>query len=128
MPSQCRKTAPPRRNFFGKRGCPLAPHSGTRVHLAGERRIDIAQACGYGDGSAITQILKRLGIRAQSNPAIRKRLSCIEAEFNRILSCVRRCPLSAPWLICPGAFSQNFTSTEISFLFGWSTVATGQKA
>ena len=61
-----------------------------RVQLGGERRIDIARACGYRDGSAITQILKRLEKRAESNPAIRRRLSRIEAEFNRSLSCVKR--------------------------------------
>ena len=61
-----------------------------RVHLAGKRRIDIARACGYKDGSAITQILKRLRARAQSNPALSKRLSRIEAEFNRTLSSVKR--------------------------------------
>jgi REP element-mobilizing transposase RayT len=61
-----------------------------RVHLGGERRIDIARAWGYGDGSAITQILKRLRSRAQSNPALKKRLSRIEAEFREKLSSVRR--------------------------------------
>ena len=61
-----------------------------RVHLGGEHRIDIARACGYGDGSAITQILKRLRSRAESSAAIRSRLSQIESEFDQILSCVKR--------------------------------------
>jgi len=50
----------------------------------GERRIDIARARGYGDGSAITQILKRLRNRVEANPAISRRLSRIEVEFNRV--------------------------------------------
>ena len=61
-----------------------------RAHLGGERRIDIARVCGYGDGSDITQILKRPQKRAESNRAISRRLSRIEVEFNRSLSCVRR--------------------------------------
>jgi len=61
-----------------------------RVHLGGERRIDIARACGYGDGSAITQMLKRLRTRAESDLVLSKRLSQIKAEFNRSPSCVRR--------------------------------------
>ena len=57
-----------------------------RVHLGGERRIDIARAYGYKDGSAITQMLKRLGSAAQSKPALATRMSRLETEIDHILS------------------------------------------
>lgn len=74
-----------------------------RIHLGDERMIDIARAWAYGDGSAITQILKRLEKRAESNLAISRRLSRIEAEFNRTMSCVD--PFRA---ICTYANKYNF--------------------
>jgi REP element-mobilizing transposase RayT len=61
----------------------------TRVHLGGERRIDIARACGYKDGSAITQMLKRLQTEAGSKPALARRISRLKTEFDHILSCVK---------------------------------------
>ena len=57
-----------------------------RVHLGGERRVDIARAYGYKDGSAITQILKRLQRDAGSKPAIAGRMSRLETELNHSLS------------------------------------------
>ena len=57
-----------------------------RVHLGGERRIDVARAYGYRDGSAITQMLKRLRNEARSKPAMAARMSRLEAEINSILS------------------------------------------
>jgi hypothetical protein len=57
-----------------------------RVHLGGERRVDVARACGYKDGSAITQILKRLG----NEPSMAARKSGLQAEFDSILSGVKR--------------------------------------
>jgi 3-methyladenine DNA glycosylase AlkC len=66
-----------------------------RVRLGGERRIDLARECGYRDGSASTQILKRLERAALSDSAIRKRFSALKAEHASRLSSVRsrfRCP------------------------------------
>jgi putative transposase len=57
-----------------------------RVHLGGERRIDVARAYGYKDGSAITQILKRLQKETKSKPALARRMSRLETEIGRILS------------------------------------------
>jgi hypothetical protein len=57
-----------------------------RMHLGGERRIDIARACGYKDGSTITQILKRVQSRARSKPAPLRRISRLQAELDHILS------------------------------------------
>jgi REP element-mobilizing transposase RayT len=56
-----------------------------RVHLGGERRIDVARAFGYKDGSAITQILKRLRNQAQSDPVTAARICSLEVEFTHIL-------------------------------------------
>jgi REP element-mobilizing transposase RayT len=60
-----------------------------RVHLGGERRIDVARACGYKDGSAITQILKRLRNKARSNPVLAERMSHLETEIHEALSSVK---------------------------------------
>lgn len=45
-----------------------------RVALGGERRIDVARAYGYRDGSAITQILKRLEQSAQRDERLVARM------------------------------------------------------
>ena len=60
-----------------------------RVRLGGERRIDAARACGYKDGSAVTQILSRLQIDAQKNPKIPIQMARLENDFNRISSCFK---------------------------------------
>ena len=60
-----------------------------RVNLAGERRIDIARAYGYKDGSAITQKLKRLQNQAKAKPAMAERMSRLKAEMDTILSRVK---------------------------------------
>ena len=57
-----------------------------RVHLGGERRIDIARACGYKDGSAITHILNRLQTEARSKPATARRMSRLETEIKPIVA------------------------------------------
>ena len=54
-----------------------------------ERRIDAARAHGYKDGSAITQILKRLQKETKSKPALARRMSRLETEIERILSSVK---------------------------------------
>ncbi len=60
-----------------------------RVHLGGERRIDVARAYGYKDGSAVTQILKRLQAEAASKPALAARMSRLESEIDHVLSSVK---------------------------------------
>jgi len=60
-----------------------------RVHLGGERRVDIARAYGYKDGSAITQILKRLHVEAASKPAGASRMSRLQTEIDHSLSSVK---------------------------------------
>ena len=61
-----------------------------RVNLGGERRIDIAREYGYKDGSAITQILKRLELTMQLEPALRARAESLKAKHERALSRVKR--------------------------------------
>ena len=56
------------------------------MHLGGERRIDVARACRYKDGSAITHILKRLQTEARSKPATAKRMARLRTEIAQILS------------------------------------------
>jgi hypothetical protein len=60
-----------------------------RVHLGGERRIDIARGYGYKDGSAITQMLKRLQKEARSKPAFARRMARLETEINETVSRVK---------------------------------------
>jgi len=60
-----------------------------RVKLGGERRIDVAREYGYKDGSAITQILKRLELAAPSETARRARQRALEAVGKRCLSSVK---------------------------------------
>jgi hypothetical protein len=57
-----------------------------RARLGGERRLDLARACGYSAGSANTQILERLERAVLSNSAIRTRLSALEAEHENLVS------------------------------------------
>jgi REP element-mobilizing transposase RayT len=60
-----------------------------RVHLGGERRIDIARAFGYKDGSAITQMLKRLHRTASDNPAIAARMARLGTALEPLLSRIK---------------------------------------
>jgi len=62
--------------------------------LAEERRIDIARAYGYKNGSAITQIqtLKRLPPEPNSKSETPERISRLEAELNPTLSAFRSSP------------------------------------
>ena len=55
----------------------------------GERRIDVARACGYQDGSAITHILKRLQTEAMTKPASAARMSRLESEMDHTPSCFK---------------------------------------
>jgi hypothetical protein len=61
-----------------------------RVTLGGERRVDVAADYGYKDGSAITQIIKRLQARAATERSLRTQLAKIRAAFaNEVASCVK---------------------------------------
>jgi REP element-mobilizing transposase RayT len=60
-----------------------------RVTLGAERRVDVAQGYGYRDGSAITQIIKRLQARAATDRSLRMRLAKIQNAFAREMSSVR---------------------------------------
>jgi hypothetical protein len=59
------------------------------VQLGGERRIDVARKYGYKDGSATTQILKRLARLAQADPGIRQRLATLQATHQKQMSSVK---------------------------------------
>ena len=61
----------------------------TRVALGGERRVDIAREFGYKDGSAITQILKRLAISSHSTPKIVARMDVLKAQHAKALSRIK---------------------------------------
>ena len=52
-----------------------------RVHLGGERRIDVARSCGYADGSAVTQLLKRLEQAAIKPGPLREKIDRYTKEF-----------------------------------------------
>jgi hypothetical protein len=58
-----------------------------RVRLGAERRIDVARAYGYKDGSAITQILKRL--EARSDPEMAARMSDLRESLSISVSSVK---------------------------------------
>jgi len=57
--------------------------------LGGERRIDLAREYGYKDGSAITQMLKRLELAVPADAALRARRRALEAVCKRCLSSVK---------------------------------------
>ncbi len=53
-----------------------------RVRVGGERRVDVARDHGYRDGSAVTQLVKRLEAEAAHNPSLArqlKNLSCVKS-------------------------------------------------
>jgi hypothetical protein len=60
-----------------------------RVALGGERRVDVAQEYGYKDGSAITQIIKRLQVRAVADRSLRTQLAKIRSGFAQEASRVK---------------------------------------
>jgi len=59
-----------------------------RIILGGERRIDVARDLGYKDGSAITQILKRLESVSQTDPATRSRMAALRTENEKQMSSI----------------------------------------
>ncbi len=52
-----------------------------RVHLGGERRITVARSCGYADGSAVTQLLKRLDHAAGKRGPLRQKMDRYTREL-----------------------------------------------
>jgi len=56
------------------------------ARMGGERNIDVARRFNYGDGSAITHILKRLPDLAQKNPEILKQMLKVENYVSRFKS------------------------------------------
>jgi len=60
-----------------------------RVILGGERRVDVGEALGYKDGSAITQVIKRLQARAAIDRCLRLELAKIQTAFVHSMSSVK---------------------------------------
>ena len=60
-----------------------------RVILGGERRVDVGEALGYKDGSAITQVIKRLQARAAIDRRLRLELAEIQTAFAHSMSSVK---------------------------------------
>ncbi len=60
-----------------------------RVSLGGERRIDVGRSMGYKDGSAITQILKRLERQLKNQPQWTQHIDLLKGEFDKTLSSVK---------------------------------------
>lgn len=54
-----------------------------RIVLGGERRIDVARAYGYRDGSAITQILRRLEQSVSEDKALAARMRGLRRKWKR---------------------------------------------
>jgi hypothetical protein len=59
-----------------------------RVCLGAERRIDVARAYGYANGSAINQILNRLEARTRTDRALPGEMSRLRRKFEQVLSSV----------------------------------------
>ena len=52
------------------------------MRVGGERRVDVARACGYRDGSGITHLINRLEAEAAHNPSLARKLenlSCVKS-------------------------------------------------
>jgi len=60
-----------------------------RVRLGGERRVDVGQALGDKEGSAITHALKRLQARAAVDRGPRTELANIQKAFALCVSCIK---------------------------------------
>jgi REP element-mobilizing transposase RayT len=54
-----------------------------RVRLGGERRIDVARRYGYKDGSAITQMLKRMEAKCATTRAAQTRMSRLRTTASK---------------------------------------------
>jgi len=55
-----------------------------RVKLGGERGVDIAREAGYKDGSAVTQIVKRLERKAQDNTELQRKLDELRMRLSSV--------------------------------------------
>ena len=60
-----------------------------RVVLGGERRIDVARAYGYSDGSAITQLLKRVEQFAKEDTVLALQMKELRRECAQLTSSVK---------------------------------------
>jgi hypothetical protein len=74
-----------------------------RMRPLEERKAEIARDLGYRDGGSVLQIIKRLEISAQTDPAHQRKKLAYEA----LLSSVESCPLS---------YSLNSASLSTSIL------------
>ncbi len=57
-----------------------------RVRLGGERRVDVARAVGYMDGSAITHQIQRLEAEVATQPAVAARTVGLHRSFAKALA------------------------------------------
>jgi len=60
-----------------------------RVRLGAERRIDVARAYRYRDGSAVSHVIRRLEALAAMQTALTKRMARLRLVFDRLMSCVK---------------------------------------
>jgi hypothetical protein len=60
-----------------------------RARLGSEKRIDVARADGYKDGSAFSQIIKRLEAEAADRRELGARISRLQAAFEEQMSSVK---------------------------------------
>lgn len=60
-----------------------------RVHLGGQRPVDVAGQYGYGDGSGVHQVVKRLKTRSLEDAALARRMRGLERQMKRVLSGVK---------------------------------------
>jgi len=56
-----------------------------RVRLAGERRVAVARAFGYCDGSGVAQVVKRLEATAAANQELANRLSALRTAVSNVM-------------------------------------------
>ena len=53
-----------------------------RVRLGGERGVALAREYGYGDGSGVTRVVKRLEATAEQNPKLRRTLERLRNDLS----------------------------------------------
>ncbi|MFA6560773.1 MAG: transposase [Verrucomicrobiia bacterium] len=56
-----------------------------RVRLGGERRVAVARAFGYSDGSGVVQVVKRLEATAAANQDLGNRLSALRSAVSSVM-------------------------------------------
>jgi len=55
-----------------------------RVKLGGERKVDVAKEFGYGDGSGVLQVVKRLEVSAQQDKALARKLKRLRRGLSSV--------------------------------------------